>query len=101
MGQGAKIINIFLRDALYTVYLRKGFSLDRAEHVFELPLDRLTADQLRKRYALPRWPGVAKLTEEVSAKYQGAARLEGEARGFARVHLDAYWYGARQVEEEE
>lgn len=97
-GRARKIINIFLRDALYSVYLRERFALARAEDVFELPLDRLTAEQLQERHSLPAWPGVARLTPEVSAQYQEAARIEGERWHLSRVHLDVYWYGSRQSE---
>ena len=45
-GLARKGLNIFLRDCLYTVYLREPFSLDRAEYLFEVPLDSITGKRL-------------------------------------------------------
>ncbi len=40
-GLARKLLNIFLRDALYTAYLRTRFGLDAAEELYELPLDSI------------------------------------------------------------
>lgn len=98
-GIARKVLNIFLRDALYTVYLRGAFRLERGEHLLEVPLDSITAKWIRRRYVgaghLPRWGGVKRLTPDVSDQYQTAAQAIAAARGIARVHLDAYWWGVR------
>src|SRR2546430_2008228 len=41
-GLARKGLNIFLRDCLYTVYLRDAYSLELAEPSFEVPLDSLS-----------------------------------------------------------
>ena len=96
-GLSRKILNIFLRDCFYTTYLDKAYGLRAAEGLFEIPLDSITAKQIRQRTPeLPRWPGVRKLIQKVSSEYQDAAlRVAKQDYGVARVHLDAYWYGAR------
>ena len=50
----------------------------------------------RKGRDLPRWPGVKHLTPEISDQYQQEAEREAKRRKIARVHLDAYWWGARE-----
>src|SRR5205823_15117925 len=72
-GLARKILNIFLRDCLYTTYLSEAYQLQRAEKFLELPLDSITARQLQLiagRGVLPRWPGVRHVTADVSARYQ-------------------------------
>jgi hypothetical protein len=98
-GLARKFLNIFLRDCLYTTYLRDANHLDRAQRFFEIPLDSITAKELRKaagRGQLPRWPGVRRLTPQVSALYQKTALTEAKNEKTARVHLDAkYWASNR------
>lgn len=94
-GLARKLLNIFLRDALYTAYLRNHFHLDRSEAFYELPLDSITARCLRQEIpngGLPRWKGVKHLTVDVSALYQDAASRAAVSYRVARVHLDAYWW---------
>ena len=91
-----KLLNIFPRDSLYTGYLSQAYRLSVAERLLEIPLDSITAKQIRKRLPeLPRWRGVKYLDPQTSAAYQAAALLIGEREGVARVHLDAYWWGVR------
>ncbi len=88
-------MNIFLRDCLYTTYLDTAFGLRSNEAFFELPLDSITAVQLKRavgRGRLPAWPGVKHLKEPLSAQYQDAASAEAARRGIARIHLDAIWW---------
>ena len=94
-GLARKVLNIFLRDCLYTTYLDGAFGLRTNEELFELPLDSITAVHLKRlagRGVLPRWPGVRHLTAPVSAVFQEAAAGEASRRGMARVHLDAVWW---------
>lgn len=94
-GVARKVLNIFLRDCLYTTYLSEAHRLRRNEALFELPLDSIMAKELRRaagRGRLPRWPGVRHLTQELSAIYQNAASAEANRRGTPRVHLDAIWW---------
>lgn len=100
-GLARKLLNIFLRDALYTTYLCERFGLARAEQFLEIPLDSITARRLRKhagRGVLPRWKGVKHLTLEASDKYQCHAERVAQDSGLARVHLDTYWWGERDDE---
>jgi len=39
-----KLLNIYLRNALYSTYLREAFELDTAEHLYEVPLDSIVAN---------------------------------------------------------
>lgn len=97
-GRARKGVNIFLRDCLYTFYIRDAYELALAEGFFEVPLDSITGTRLAQSSngQLPRWKTVRGLTAETSANYQAvAARLAAE-KGVARVHLDAMWWGERE-----
>lgn len=97
-GIARKLMNIFLRDALYTTYLAEKYHLIRAEPFFEIPLDLITSMQLRKaagRGVLPRWGGVKHLKPDDSDCYQAYAAKVGGEFGLSRVHLDTYWWGQR------
>jgi hypothetical protein len=95
-GLARKGLNIFLRECLYCSYLREHFALGRGEEFYEIPLDSITAAHLRRVPAatLPRWPGVKHVDAQASVRFQAVAAREARARGFARVHLDALWWGA-------
>jgi hypothetical protein len=45
-GLARKVLNIFLRDCVYSVHLRDAHGLGGIEDFLELPLDRVTADAL-------------------------------------------------------
>ena len=95
-GMARKLLNIFLRNALYTGYLREAYHLDAAKELYEVPLDSIVAKELRRgvgRGELPRWPGVKYLRREVSDQYQAEALRRAGELGTERVHLDAYWWG--------
>lgn len=97
-GLARKLLNIFLRDALYTTYLRDRFQLGAAEEFLEIPLDSITAGYLRKdagRGVLPLWTGVKHLTPTTNGLYQRQAAELARERGLARVHLDTFWWGER------
>lgn len=97
-GLARKLLNIFLRDALYTTYLSGHFHLAKAEPFLEIPLDSITARRLREnagRRVLPPWRGVKHLTSEANERYQVYAAHVARARGVARVHLDTFWWGER------
>lgn len=96
-GIARKLLNIFLRDCLYTTYLSGHFRLSRAEAAYEVPLDSITAHHLKVaagRGGLPRWPGVKHVTPELSARFQEVASVEAAKLGVPRIHLDAYWWSA-------
>ena len=87
-------MNIFLRDAAYTVYLLDAFALERAEPYLEVPLDSVTAGCLieESAAALPAWCGVKNVTPEYNRLFQREAALIATALGANRVHLDAHWW---------
>jgi len=47
-GLARKLLNIFLRDALYTTYLAERYGLKRSELFYEIPLDSITTRHLRR-----------------------------------------------------
>jgi hypothetical protein len=99
-GLARKLLNIFLRDALYTTYLADAFKLQEAESLLEIPLDSITAGHLRKEDGgrmLPRWPGVKHLTPEISKSYQAFAAQFAATKALAPVHLDTHWWGHRNL----
>jgi hypothetical protein len=94
-GIARKVLNIFLRDCFYTSYLVSTFRLDRSEVFMELPLDSITAKQLKStvgRGALPSWCGVKHVTPEINARFQDAAAKEATKQRIERLHLDAVWW---------
>ena len=100
-GVARKLLNIFLRDALYTFYLREWYGLVAAEEFFEVPLDSISSGEIRKlvgRGVLPKWPGVKHVSPAISAEYQGVAQAEADRRGIARVHLDTFWWGGSRTD---
>ena len=97
-GLARKLLNIFLRDALYTTYLSEAYQICRIESYLETPLDPISANALQERAQsrkLPRWPGVKHLTREVSDAYQSFAATLAAQCGYSRAHLDTYWWGQR------
>ena len=97
-GLARKGLNIFLRDCLYTVYLRERYRLDRAEPFFEVPLDSISAGCIRAldNDGLPRWRGVRALDYRTSKCYQDAATQIAASEGIPSVHLDAICWGLRE-----
>jgi len=103
-GLARKVLNIFLRDCAYTIYLAKEFNLSLAEDYFEIPLDSITAKELRKTKSgrtLPRWLGVIHLHPRLSQQYQSAARKEAKMQGVSRMHLDALWWSFSRDNDED
>ena len=93
-GVARKIMNIFLRDSAYTVYLRESFSLDRAEPYLEVPLDSVTAGCIIAESAavLSAWCGVKNVTPKYNQLFQREAAIIASSLGTHRVHLDAHWW---------
>jgi hypothetical protein len=95
-GVSRKLLNIFLRNALYNGYLNQAYRLHNAETWFEVPLDSLVAKELERRYLPARltpWKGVKHATPKLSREYQQAIRRLAQSEGIAPVHLDTYWWG--------
>jgi hypothetical protein len=92
-GAARKAINLFLRDALYNLYLNQMFKLHLLESWLELPLDSAVTKGLKARSnigELPRWPGLKNLKPDVSKSFQDFASKQAQLKGFARIHLDIY-----------
>ena len=101
-GVARKLLNIFLRDCLYTTYLEAEYRLRAVEKLLEIPLDSVTAKTLKRasgRGGLPRWRGVRHLTPSESAAFQAEALSEAKRRGIARVHLDAFMWSQSRDED--
>lgn len=102
-GISRKLTNIFIRDALYTSFLRDEFGLEVSEPLMEVPLDSISAGRIfdgAKAGELPKWPGVKRNDAELNRAYQVvAARISADAR-IARVHLDTWWWGDRSAPSE-
>lgn len=97
-GLPRKLLKIFLRDALYTSYLKEAYTLEKIEPYLEIPLDSITADNVKRaagRGVLPVWPGVKHLKMQLSDRMQSAASKQALVIGIHRVHLDTYWWGLR------
>jgi len=99
-GPARKILNIFLSDATYNIYLRKRYKLDQIEDALEVPLDSYVAKGLSTdAQSLPRpeilgsWRGVVHTTPDLNARYQAIASIIAKHRGYrCRSHLDLrYW----------
>jgi hypothetical protein len=97
-GVARKVLNIFIRDAVYATHLREAYGLSASEHLLEIPLDSLTGEELYQssRPRLPRWPGVRHLSPDVSDRFQLEAQRIAAAVPTARIHLDAYWWSVKR-----
>lgn len=97
-GLARKLLNIFVRDVLYNSYLAESSGLMIAEDFMEVPLDSVSAAEIKREFKrqLPPWPGVKKLTPELSVRLQERASRLAKRHGVARVHMDAIWWGARE-----
>jgi len=99
-GLPRKLLNIFLRDILYNSFLCGPSGLEAVVGSLEVPLDSVTADRIKANLpprTLPTWPGVKNLKPGLSQRFQTAARVIATARGVEPVHLDAIWWGAREL----
>jgi len=101
-GLARKLLNIYIRDCVYSRMLCKHFRLEKIEPFLELPLDGVVgreltskAEELGQIHRLPKWKSIRALTREQSELYQGFARELAGERGYARVHLDVVIWGGQ------
>jgi len=97
-GVARKVLNIFLRGALYNTYLTAHFGLSDLDACYEIPLDSLSAAGIRDNTSerpLPRWVGVKYVTPEINDQFQELATTIAAERDTLRVHLDAMFWGGR------
>jgi len=96
-GAARKVLNLFLRDALYDHHLNVRYSLHQIEPYLEVPLDRDVAEGLRSEREggqLPPRFKIKTLTPQASKQYQDFAQrvAENKKNPTPRVHLDLlYW----------
>jgi hypothetical protein len=94
-GAARKAINLFLRDSVYNRDLSEMHGLKKIRRWLEVPLDRDVGSALRNEpegKALPLWPGLKKLTPEVSGEFQAVATKVAKRKRVARVDLDVYFW---------
>jgi hypothetical protein len=101
-GLARKLLNIYIRDCVYSRMLCDHYRLQSIERFLELPLDGIVGralvsaarerGQLRR---LPRWHSIRALSPQESKSYQDFAVELAAERGLARVHLDVVLWGAR------
>ncbi len=96
-GVARKVLNIFLRDALYCTYLCQEYGLVEIEPLLEVPLDRKVVSHLRREAArlgrvTPEWRSIKSLSPAESKRFQALASDVACEAGCCRVHLDAYWW---------
>lgn len=97
-GVARKVLNIFLRGALYNTYLSSHFGLAGSDACYEIPLDSITAMGIRahsSQRSVPRWVGVKNVTAEINDQFQSLATEIAVAKQTLRVHLDAMLWGGR------
>ena len=94
-GAARKVLNIFMRDAIYNHYLRKNYKLQCCERYCEVPLDKKIAKQLRSKEhagidnALLKWTTIKDLKPETSGRYQQIAKNYAKKERIPRIHVDA------------
>jgi hypothetical protein len=91
-GIARKVLNIFLRNALYNVCLHGHYKFRSVESLLEIALDGMIVRGLKKQSpprSLPRWRGIKYVTPEESAAFQARSQEIALERGTHRVHLDA------------
>ena len=90
-GAARKAINIFMCHSQMNRELSIEYGLVQLAEVMETPLDKLSATTLCEWAGdrnLPRWPGVGRLTPEVSRAYQDFASEIAKQKGIPRACLD-------------
>ncbi|MDW8326723.1 MAG: hypothetical protein RMK99_09165 [Anaerolineales bacterium] len=94
-GVARKLLNIFLRGAVYNRFLCKHYGLHRIEQWLELPLDSHVAKGLRREKGgekLSKWTKVISLDKDMNRQYQEFAAQVAKRKKTYRVHLDVlYW----------
>jgi hypothetical protein len=97
-GVARKVLNIFLRGALYNTYLNEHYGLSKIEALFEIPLDSLSANGIRDNITtgpVPKWVGVKNVKSEMNETFQQLATKIAAEKQTLRVHLDAIFWGGR------
>jgi hypothetical protein len=103
-GLARKLLNIFIRDCVYSRLLCRVFRLEKIEPFLEVPLDGIVGKRLREAalkrgqgQRVPRWRSIRALTRAESDQYQSFASELSARRKLARVHLDVTFWGFREA----
>jgi hypothetical protein len=97
-GTARKVINIFVRSAVYIVPLATEYDLASLLPFLEVPLDGKVAEALKRNAnntSLPRWRSIKSLTPDVSRLYQLAASKDARRKHVHRADLDVYYWPTR------
>jgi len=101
-GLARKLLNIYIRDCVYSRILCDHYRLERIEPFLEVPLDGIVGGALVREACdrgqprrLPAWHKIKGLTRGESDTYQAFASELAEEKGLARVHLDVVLWGGR------
>ena len=101
-GLARKLLNIYIRDCVYSRLLCAHYRLEAIEPFLEVPLDSFVAKGLiaeattrGQTRRLPRWSTIKGLERAESDLYQAFASELAAERGHARIHLDVVLWGAR------
>jgi hypothetical protein len=99
-GGPRKLINLFLRDVLYNVYLCPMYRFDAIRPWLEVPLDSHVAQGLvneEEGKGLPKWPKIKYLKAAQSSEYQQVASSVARRLNLARVDLDVIYWRAQKL----
>lgn len=94
-GLARKVLNIYLRSAVFSRHLCAEFRLSRMEAWLELPLDSFVGKGIcstPEGANLPRWKTIKGLTPEVNAQYQQCGRTVARRLGVMPAHLEYEWF---------
>ena len=103
-GTARKVLNIFIRSAVYTAPLASEYDLSPLLAHLEVPLDSKVAGALKKATkptspkdtSLPRWKSIKSLTPDISHLYQLAATKDARRKQVHRADLDVYYWPTRK-----
>jgi hypothetical protein len=90
-GAARKVLNIYLRNAVYNHYVREALSLHLCEPFLEVPLDRLVGTALRKDphgADLPVWKTLGDIQSQQNDEFQAVALKIADEKNLRRIHLD-------------
>lgn len=97
-GAARKVLNIFLRDVVYSHLLRAAHGLSTIEPWLEMPLDSYSFKGLAEDIEVTEsWPGVKHLKKPLSDRLQESAREVAHRLGTLRVHLDVRYFQRRNL----
>ncbi|MFM7052762.1 MAG: hypothetical protein ACKOYN_11635 [Planctomycetota bacterium] len=101
-GLARKLLNIYIRDCVYSRMLCEHYRLAGIEPFLEVPLDSFVAKGLiaeatarGQTRRLPRWSTIKGLRRADSDLYQRFASDLAAEYGHARIHLDVLLWGNR------